>query len=171
MAFPDSVKTFVQAVDPAITDGENIKNYQDAIAINDYTGASEILANITNGIQMNMNAGRFNDALSEIIAIEEFYLGLTGVKAFLLQNASTWTSSWDSATAYITDVAVNYNNNFYVCLENNTNKEPTVAIDWQTYWRVLVTPNPPRKYKVQESLTPEEIAEMEIGEIWAQEIT
>lgn len=76
MAFPNNVKTFVQAVDPTSTDGENIKSYQDAIAINNYTGANEILANITNGIQMNMSAGRYNDALAEIVAIEEFYLGL-----------------------------------------------------------------------------------------------
>ena len=171
MAFPNNVKTFVQAVDPTSTDGENIKSYQDAIAINNYTVANEILANITNGIQMNMSAGRYNDALAEIIAIEEFYLGLNGVKSFLLQNAGTWTSSWSSETSYIADVVVNYNNNFYVCIENNANKEPTVAVDWQTYWRVLVTANPPRKYKVQESLTTEEISEMEIGEIWAQIIT
>ena len=71
MAFPDNVQTFTQAVDPStVLDVQNIQTYQNYITNGDFAGAQNFLAQMTNGIAMNLNAGRYNEVIQTIVDIQ-----------------------------------------------------------------------------------------------------
>ncbi len=44
-------------------------------------------------------------------------------------------TAWSGATSYVATNAVSHNNYNWICIANNTNKEPGVDANWPTYWR------------------------------------
>ena len=162
MAFPESVKTFVEAVDPSSAeDIQNIQQYQSLLESGNFNAASALLGSMTNGIKMNMNAGRFNDVLSEIIAIEEFYLGLNGVKEYIQKNIDKYSyiNKWDKTISYTAGNIVSYNAVWYLCLVDNTNKQPDVNVK---AWEVFLKPQDAKQYPVQA----EEPVDQKVGDLW-----
>ena len=87
MAFPDSIQTFVKAVDPSTNvDVSNIAQYQQLISQGKFAEAQSLLASMANGIAMNLNAGRYNQVLETIVAIEHFLLDENGNYKTYIQN-------------------------------------------------------------------------------------
>ena len=91
MAFPDNVTNFTRAEDPTtVVDMNNIAEYQRRLADGDFSGAATWLQSMAKGIEMNLNASRFNEVLDVINQIEEFYLGLNGVKQYINDNINAF---------------------------------------------------------------------------------
>ena len=92
MAFPDNVTNFTRAEDPTtVVDMNNIAEYQRRLADGDFSGAATWLQSMAKGIEMNLNASRFNEVLDVINQIEEFYLGLNGVKQYINDNINAFS--------------------------------------------------------------------------------
>lgn len=167
MAFPDNVTAFLQAEDPQTPeDIENILEYQRRLENGDLSGAQNFLMSLSNGIQMSLNAGRYNQVIEAITEIENFYLGLNGVKEYILNNASAFTNykQWNSSTTYSIGNFVGNNGNWYSCTQQNTNIEPGVTFNWQNYWTLILQPQPAKRYPIQETQPTDQTA----GDLWFQ---
>lgn len=168
MAFPNNVKTFVEAVDPSsVEDIQNIQQYQSLLEAGNFGAASNLLASMTNGIKMNMNAGRFNDVLSEIIAIEQFYFGLNGVKEYIQKNINAYgyVNEWDADTTYYPNNLTNRDGIWYLCIRENTNVDPS-GIGREQYWKAFVVPQSAKRYPIQA----EEPTGQDVGDLWFKKI-
>ena len=169
-SFPDEVKQFVEAVNPSTsTDAANIKSYQTAVSEGRYQDAQNILASITNGNKMNMSASRFNDLLAEIVAIENFYIGLNGVKQYIQDNIDAYVDvkAWSSSTNYVQSNLAISNGQYYLCLQANTNVQPGVTSGWQNYWSLLIKKQKQYPIQAEQPGPTEQVA----GDIWFQLIS
>jgi alkyl hydroperoxide reductase subunit AhpF len=173
MAFPDDVTVFTQAQDPSTTlDAENISAYQALIESGDYASASALLASMTKGIEMNMNAGRFNEVLAEIQAIETFYLSLNGVRAYIQENIDKYTdiNVWNDTTDYAIGNIASNDGDWYICTTANgvstTIYEPNVTSGWESYWDVFLAPKPAEQYPIQTA----QPTGQAIGDLWFEVI-
>lgn len=168
MAFPDNVDSFLQAQDPStIQDVQNIKNYQSLLDAGKFSEAYNLLFNqMTNGIQMSLNAGRYNQVIDAIVAIENFYLGLNGVKEYIQNNASAFTNykQWENSITYSVGNFVGHNNSWYSCIQQNTNIEPGIATNWENYWTLILQQQEAKKYPIQEEQPTGQTA----GDLWFQ---
>ena len=163
MAFPETVDTFVQAIDPSTTiDANNITNYQTELANGNFSAAADILASMANGLEMNMNAGRFNSLLNAVSQIEQFYLGLDGVKQYIQDNINAYVDiqAYNATTNYVVGNVCTYNGNWYRCILASVGNLPTN----ETYWETLLVPNPAKQYQI-DILSNIDVGTMEIGEI------
>jgi hypothetical protein len=59
---------------------------------------------------------------------------LNQISALQSELSALTTSEWDSSITYTLGRLVRHNGQVYRCILGNTNKEPGVAVDWQTYW-------------------------------------
>lgn len=165
MAFPDNIENFLQAQDPESTeDVNNIKAYQQMVDNGDISAARDFLMNLSNGIQMSLSAGRYNQVIDAIKEIEEFYLGLNGVKEYIKNNASAYTNfkQWNSGFTYSVGNIVFYNGNWYSCITENTNVNPTNSY----YWEVILETQLAKQYPVSET----QPTGQEVGDLWFQVI-
>lgn len=171
MAFPDNVDVFLQAQDPKTTqDIQNIKNYQSLLDSSKFSEAHNFLFDqMTNGIQMSLNAGRYNQVIDAIEAIESFYLGLNGVKEYIQNNASAFTNykQWSDIYNYSIGNFVGHNGSWYSCIQENTNIEPGVTSNWENYWTLILQPQPAIKYPIQET----QPTGQTVGDLWFQIIS
>lgn len=166
MAFPDNVQTFTQAVDPSTTtDIENIQTYQQKLASGDFSGAQEFLAAWDKGIQMNLNAGRFNEIIKTIQDIETFYYGLNGVKSYIQNNIKQFSdiNVWDVSITYFVGNIVSYDGNLYVSLiDNNLGNIPIGGTSSDTNWQLFV------KNQQQYPVTSLQPTNQVVGDLWFQ---
>lgn len=168
MAFPDSVQIFTQAVDPSTTtDIENIQTYQQKLASGDFSGAQEFLAAWDKGIQMNLNAGRFNEIIQTIKDIETFYYGLNGVKAYIQKNINKFSdiNVWDSTMNYSIGSLASYDGSLYVSqIDNNINNIPLGGPN-DTNWQLFI------KNQKQYPVSSTQPINLEIGDLWFEVIS
>lgn len=168
--FPAGITQFVDAVNPSTqTDAVNIKLYQTAISEGRYQDAQNILANIPNGNKMNMTASRFNALLDEIASIESFYLGLNGVKQYILDNIDAYVDvkAWSSSISYATSNVTIANGQYYLCIRDNRNIQPGVTSNWQTYWSILIKKQKQYPVQAEQPASTEQVA----GDLWFQVIS
>lgn len=170
MAFPDNVDAFLQAQDPQNSqDIQNINTYQSLLngsSENPISDAHDYLMRLSNGIQMSLNAGRYNQVIDAIVAIENFYLGLNGVKEYIQNNASAFTNykQWSGIYNYSIGNFVGHNGSWYSCIQENTNIEPGINPNWQNYWILILQPQSAIQYPIQ-IFQPEG---QNIGDLWFQ---
>lgn len=168
MAFPDNVDVFLQSQDPSTAqDIQNIKTYQSLLGENKFSEAYNLLFNqMTNGIQMSLNAGRYNQVIDAIVAIENFYLGLNGVKEYIQNNASAFTNykQWENSITYSVGNFVGHNSSWYSCIQQNTNIEPGVTSNWQNYWALILQQQEAKKYPIQAT----QPTGQTVGDLWFQ---
>ena len=169
MAFPDNVDTLTQAVDPSTTtDMNNINYYQSLMTDGLFTQASDFLATMLNGIEMNMSAGRFNEVVSTLLAIETFYLQLNGVKDYIRENIDKYMdiNAWSNLIDYsVGNISAN-GGSWYVCTQINgpatTIYEPNVTSGWESYWDLFLTPQEPIQYPIKV----EQPTGQAVGDLW-----
>lgn len=173
MAFPDNVQTFTQAVDPSTTlDAQNIQTYQNYIANGDFVGAQNFLAQMTNGIAMNLNAGRYNEVIQTIQDIQTFYFGLNGVLEYINNNISRYVNilPYSNSINYAVGNLVGSNSTYYICVQENgpatTLIEPNVTEGWENYWSLFLQPQNPKQYPIQSN----QPTGQNIGDLWFQQI-
>jgi hypothetical protein len=169
MAFPDSIKTFVEAVDPSSAeDIQKIQQYQEMLSSGNFSAASNFLAAMENGMKMNISAGRFNDVLTEIVAIEKFYFGLNGVKELIQKNinAYSYVNEWNGQTTYHEGNLANRLGTWFLCIKENTNIEPYYNSSWKSYWKLFVQPQSAKSYPIQAEM-PED---QDVGDLWFKQI-
>lgn len=170
MAFPLDVDPFLQAVDPSTAqDIANIKAYQSRVESGDFSGAKNFLMSLSNGVQMSLNAGRYNQVIDAIIAIEQFYLGLGGVREFIQNNVSAYTNykQWDNTYTYSVGNIAGNNSNWYSCIQENKGIQPGVSSDWETYWQLILEQQPAVQYPIQRTQPTGQI----IGDLWLKDMT
>lgn len=173
MAFPDNVQTFIQAVDPSTTlDVQNIQNYQTYIANGDFIGAQNFLAQMTNGIAMNLNAGRYNEVIQTIQDIQTFYFGLNGVVDYINSNINKYVNiaPYSNTINYVAGNLVGTNSTYYLCTQNNGPNsivvEPNVSENWENYWSLFLQPQNPKQYPIQST----QPTGQNIGDLWFQQL-
>nr|DAT76339.1 MAG TPA: hypothetical protein [Caudoviricetes sp.] len=170
MAFPDTIDAFLQAQDPQNSqDIQNINTYQSLLngsSENPIGDAHNYLMGLSNGIQMSLNAGRYNQVIDAIEAIESFYLGLNGVKEYIQNNASAFTNykQWGNSITYSIGNFVGHKGSWYSCIQQNTNIEPGVTSNWQNYWTLILQPQTAIKYPIQAEQPTGQVA----GDLWFQ---
>lgn len=167
MAFPDETTTFLQAQDPTTAqDISNIKSYQDLLNAGKFSDAHDFLMGLSNGIQMSLNAGRYNQVIDTILEIENFYKGLGGVKEYILNNASAFTNykQWNSTYSYSVGNFVGNDGSWYSCIQANTNIEPGISTNWQNYWELVLQPQKAIQYPIQATQPTDQKA----GDLWFQ---
>ena len=171
MAFPDSVKTFIEAVDPSsVTDFQNIQEYQSLLESGNFTAAANLLASMKNGINMNMSAGRFNDVLNEIIEIEKFYYGLNGVRDYIQKNINAYTNInvWNNTINFSVGNITSDGSQWYHCIKENgpntTIVQPNKTSGWHEFWQPFLSNKGPSQYPIQED---EPVGQIE-GDLWFQ---
>lgn len=171
MAFPDSVKTFVEAVDPTtIADIQHIQQYQALLSEGNFNAAATLLASMENGIKMNMSAGRFNDVLNEIIAIEKFYIGLNGVREYIQKNINAYSNInlWDNSKNFDVGNITSNGEQWFSCIKANGPTtiiiEPGVSVGWENYWKPFLVQQRAKQYPIQA----EEPSDLKENELWFQ---
>lgn len=168
MAFPNDIIdfSFKQAQDPQTTeDINNIIEYQNKLSAGDFSGAQAFLASLSNGIAMNLNAGRFNEVINLVNEIENFYKNnIAGVKAYINNNINAYSdiSKWSNSTRYNVGNIAQYQDRWYRCIQNHTNKEPTVSTDWKSYWEIFI------KNQKQYPISVSQPTNQQAGDIWFQ---
>lgn len=171
MAFPENVDAFLQAQDPLnITDIENINTYQAYLNSGKFSEAYNFLFNqMANGIQMSLNAGRYNQVIDAIVAIENFYLGLNGVKDYIQTNVNAFTNykQWNNNYGYVVGNFVGNDGSWYSCIQDNINVEPGITPNWENYWTLILKPQSAIKYPIQEEQPTGQTA----GDLWFQKIS
>lgn len=166
MAFPDDTTTFLRAVDPSTqSDLNNIATYQNYLANGDFATAKEFLNSLSNGIQMNLNASRFNQVLEEVEQIEKFYLGLNGVREYIQSNINAFSDIgiWSADANYRVGNITSYNETLYVCKKDNKGIAPSGA-SADEYWGVFI------KNQKQYPIAKEQPTGLAAGDLWFQEI-
>jgi hypothetical protein len=174
MAFPDEVVTFTKAIDPSSqTDMQNIAKYQNYLLNGNFSDAQALLATITNGIEMNLNAGRFNEVLNVIEEIEQFYYGLNGVKQYINDNINAFSDikEWNKEINYKVGNIASDGNQWFICKKENSNIQPKVSTNWKEYWDYFIKNQ--KQYPITKANSVGlpiddvgEIIEQEIGDIW-----
>lgn len=168
MAFPDNVQTFTKAVDPSTSsDVANITQYQQLIAQGKFADAQSVLATMTNGIAMNLNAGRYNQVLETIVAIEHFLLDKNGnYKQYLQDNLNAFSdiNVYSPTTNYSVGNITSSNGKLYYCERANGPAtqvvQPMVTTDWDKYWGVFVYNQ--KQYPIQATEPTNQIS----GDLW-----
>ena len=115
--FPDNVTTFVRAEDPStVTDIQNILTYQTHLSQGNFSAAQALLAYMDKGIEMNINAGRFNEVIQVIEEIEKFYHGLNGVKQYINNNINAFSNIalYNNETDYVAGNIASDGNQWFV---------------------------------------------------------
>jgi len=173
MAFPDEVVIPVQAVDPSSTlDIQNIQSYQTLLSNGDFTTAAQFIQSMENGINMLMNAGRYNELRDIVVQIQTFYLGLDGVKAYITENIDKYTdvNVWNNTTNYSIGNISSEDGNWYICIQINGPSssivEPNVTSGWEGYWSLFLTPMPAKQYPIQS----EQPTGQSINDLWFEVI-
>ena len=157
MSFPQDVTTFLQAQDPSsVSDINTILEFQSKLQTGtSFADALAWLATQPNGTAMNLNAGRFNDIINEITAIENFYLnsdGQGGVRGYIqnLITAYSIIGVYDSTATYPQGAIAQYNGQWFKSLQaGNTGNTPTDNIG--TYWDYFIQPQPAKQYPIASS--------------------
>lgn len=168
MAFPDNVPILAKAVDPSSSaDLNNIANYQSLVAQGKFSEAQEFLARMTNGVAMNLNAGRYNEAIDLINTMAEF-LGTnnSNYTNYINKNINAYKdiNAWNSEIDYSVGNIVIYNYIVYKCIqENGPNTiviEPKMSENWTDYWQIFV------QNQKQYPLETEEPIGLNDGDLW-----
>ena len=153
MSFPQSPVTFLQAKNPgSVDDITNIQTYQGMLQSGNFSDAADFLAKMPNGTAMNINAGRFKAIIDEVTAIENFYLGLGGVKEYIdaLINAYSIIEEYNATTTYPQGAIAEYNGQWFKSLQDkNLGNAPTDNIG--TYWSYFIQPQPAKQYPIASS--------------------
>ena len=154
MSFPQSPVTFLQAKNPENADDiKTILTFQNKLQTGtSFDEALKWLATQTNGTAMNLNADRFNDVINEVTAIENFYLGLGGVKEYIdaLINAYSIIEEYNATTTYPQGAIAEYNGQWFKSLQDkNLGNTPTDNIG--TYWSYFIQPQPAKQYPMASS--------------------
>lgn len=167
MAFPDDVTTLMRAVNPTTAiDAQNIKEYQELLMQGNFSDAQTLLQNMTNGVQMNLNAGRYNEVLDLIEQIEQFYLGLNGVRNYIYNNVDKYldVAEYVENIDYSIGNLAHKNNKWFKCIMANgpasTVIIPETTENWANYWEYFLLNQV--AYPVQE----EEPVGLNEGDIW-----
>ena len=168
MAFPDSVQTFVKAVDPSTNaDIGNIAQYQQLISQGRFADAQSLLASMSNGIAMNLNAGRYNQVLETVVAIQHFLLDENGnYKTYLKDNISAFSdiNLYNNTTNYSVGNVTSSGGKFFYCKQKNgpASKviQPLVSAGWQNYWEIFVYNQ--EQYPIQKEQPSNQIT----GDLW-----
>ena len=170
MSFPENVTTFLQAVDPSTVDDiNNINQYQSLLNNGNFSDAQTFLSQMANGIQMNLNAGRYNEVLKTIEEIEAFYKGLGGVKEYITTNINAFTdlSQYSTSTDYKAGNIALYDGVWYQAKVDITQVgaggtiiTPGTTANWGNYWNILIQNQ--YQYKLSEN-EPSGLIE---GDLW-----
>lgn len=167
MAFPDNITTFVRAEDPSTaTDMQNILSYQTYLAQGNFSAAQNLLASMDKGIEMNINAGRFNEVIQVIEEIEKFYHGLNGVKQYINNNISAFSNIalYNNLTDYTIGNIASDGNQWFICKQPNgpssTIVRPNVTDNWNNYWDYFIKNQ--KQYPIQK----EQPTNQNVGDIW-----
>lgn len=165
--FPDNVTTFVRAEDPSTaTDIQNILTYQTHLSQGNFSAAQDLLASMDKGIEMNINAGRFNEVLQVIEEIEKFYHGLNGVKQYINNNIKAFSNNalYNRNTDYAVGTIASDGNQWFICKKPNgpssTIVQPKISDNWNDYWDFFIKRQ--KQYPIQK----EQPADQEVGDIW-----
>lgn len=171
MAFPDTITPFLQAQDPQNSiDVENILNYQNLLNSGDLSGAQQFLMSLSNGIQMSLNAGRYNQVIQAIREIEQFYLGLNGVKQYINDNISAFgdIALYNQETNYSIGNLASDGSKWYKCIQINGPEtsivQPGITSGWETYWELFLQPQNAKQYPIQI----EQPTTQNVGDLWFQ---
>lgn len=164
MAFPENITSFVQAKDPTTSDIASINNYQSELSNLNFIGAKNILINMTNGIEMNMNAGRYNELIDTLKEIEEFYAEMGSVKQYIRDNidAKLYVALYNANTHYKVGNLASNGSKWFKCKENCQGIEPEVSANWTAYWENFLEPQDNVQYPIQ-SMQP---TNQNVGDLW-----
>lgn len=167
MAFPNNVKQFIEAKDPeTIEDMQNIMNYQNELMKGNFSTAQSLLASMKNGIEMNISAGRFNEVIETVEAIEQFYYGLNGVKEYINTNINAFSdiALYNTQTNYVIGTVASDGNQWFICKQPNGPStkiiQPKVTENWKEYWDFFIKNQ--KQYPIQR----EEPTDQEVGDIY-----
>lgn len=165
--FPDNVTTFVRAEDPSTTtDIQNILTYQNYLAQGNFSAAQALLASMDKGIEMNINAGRFNEVIQVIEEIEKFYHGLNGVKQYINNNIKAFSNIalYNNQTDYVAGNIASDGNHWFICKQENGPSsiivQPKVTDNWNNYWDCFIKNQ--KQYPIQKEQPTNQVA----GDIW-----
>ena len=166
MAFPNNIDVFLDAKDPTSTDDiSNIKEYQRLLSV-DIASANEYLGNMPNGIEMNLNAGRYNQVIGAVSSIEKFYKN--DVKPYIEStiNAYSDIGLWSDNADYSIGNIVCNGSEWFKCVTKNGKSsiviQPEVSPNWQLSWVYFLKHQEAKKYPIQ-SAQPQN---QKIGELW-----
>lgn len=169
MAFPNDVKEFVQAIDPStVTDAQNIAQYQSLISEGKFTQAQTLLASMQQGIEMNINAGRYNDVIDTIEAIEKFYIGLNGIKQYIQNNVDAFADIklYNNTTNYVVGNIASNGTQWFINIQDCVGIEPEVTAGWENYWQYFLQQQHAKQYPIQS----EQPTGQSIGDLWFEEL-
>ena len=166
--FPDNMRILTRAIDPSSpSDLNNIANYQSLVSQGKFSEAQEFLARMTNGVAMNLNAGRYNEAIDLINAMADFLSNNDcNYKNYINSNINAYKdiNGWNGDTDYSIGNVVIYNYIVYKCIqENGPNTmviEPKMSENWTDYWQIFV------QNQKQYLLEVEEPIGLNDGDLW-----
>ena len=168
MGFPDNVSTLLRAIDPtSATDINNIIQYQTYLQNGDFSGALQFLKTMANGVQMNINASRFNQILDEITDIEDFLLN--NITPYIQQQINQYSdiAVYSQSVDYNAGNIVSYNGSLFFCKVANgvssTIYVPETTTNWESYWQYFV--------RNDYQLSSTQPSGLNDGDIWLEEIT
>lgn len=145
-SFPSQIDSIPLFLDVTNEDGDLIKQFEQYMAINDFSNANEVLKRIANVDQKIISAERLNKLRDCIIALEKFYGD--NIENYITNKQSQWQGiidqfkfigTYSSSIQYKINniVLFQYNGDYQLYIRTNgdglANKPPTDT----NYWRVL----------------------------------
>lgn len=144
-SFPDSVDTFKQFLDILASDGDLVKQYQQAMQSGNMSVANQILQQIPAYSQKLLTAQDLNKMVDALIALERFYT--TDIQPYTEQKQAEWQALIEEFTyAGEFSVTAQYDKNNYVKFSVNNvaylfiayTQPPIGTLPTNTaYWRQL----------------------------------
>lgn len=143
--FPEQVQTFVTMLNMAVSDGNAVTGYQQAMQQGNYNLAQQYFSQITNGNQKFVDAAKMNTLMDTCVALQRFYS--TDIEPYIETKQQLWEEEINKFTykgIYSSAVGY-YKNNFvlanvdgieqvFICLRDAPTGTPVTNT---TYWRQL----------------------------------
>lgn len=163
--FLQNVTPFISAQDPSTTqDAQNINTYQNLLATNP-TAAATFIATMPNAVEMQMNAGRYNEVLNLLGQLQMMFIN--GIQPLIANNITRLldVASWQNNIIYQVGNICQYNNNWYICIQTTTGfQQPEVTDNWEDYWDYFILPMPATQYPIQST----QPTGQSVGDLWFQ---
>ena len=152
--FPDTQQTFVQMIDLTSSDGELMKQYQQAMMNGDFATAQSVLAQMPNANNKIFDSVKANTLFDTTVALQRFYT--TNVQDYIETKQQEWEALVQLFTANFAYVG-EYNqgssykqNNIVSFVDSTTGytflyiaiQDNTASLVDQNSWRVLTVIGP-----------------------------
>lgn len=163
--FLQNVTPMISASDPTTTqDAQNINTYQNLLATNP-TAAATFIATMPNAVEMQMNAGRYNEVLNFLGQLQMMFVN--GVQPLIANNITRLldVAAWQSNIIYQVGNLAQHNGKWFICINPTTSfQEPEVTSGWESYWDYFILPMPAKQYPIQTTAP----TGLSVGDLWFQ---